>query len=120
VAPPVSVGPGTDYERRGLWLALVVGLVVVLRLGSPGFSIYGGQKLQVWLYIASSAALGLSLLLCLMLLVPDLRARLGPRFREERMVFSWAVGLFVLGLLITIAAGIEGAIDSLDEDTPFG
>jgi hypothetical protein len=108
------------YEPRSLWLALVVGLVVVLRLGSPGFSIYGGQDLQVWLYVASSVALGLSLLLCLLLLVPELRARLGPRFRDERGVFAWAVGLFVLGLLITIAAGIEAAIDSLDEDPPFG
>jgi hypothetical protein len=106
-----------DYERRSLWLALVVGLIVALR--PPRFATGGGQDLQIWLYVVSSAALGVSLLVCLLLLVPEVRERLGPRLRDERNVFAMAVAFFVLGLLITIVAGIESAIDLLDEDTPF-
>jgi membrane protease YdiL (CAAX protease family) len=114
----VSIAPrDSDYERRSLWLALAVGLVVVLR--PPRFATGPGQDLQIWLYVVSSAALGVSLLLCLLFLIPGVRERFGPRLRDERNVFAMAVAFFVLGLLITIVAGIESAIDLLDEDTPF-
>jgi hypothetical protein len=118
----VTVEPrgAQDYERRSVWLALAVGLAVILR--SPGFVGYGGDhhKFQVWAYVASLIAFGLSVCLCLLLLVPEVRARLGRRLREDRLAFVWALGLFVVGILITIVSFAELAIDSLDEDTPFG
>ncbi len=106
-----------DYERRSLWLTLAVGLAVILR--SPGFVAYGGQKFQTWAYVATLVAFGLSICLGLLVLVPELRGRLGRRFRDERTTFASAVGLFALGIVITIVAFVELAIDSLDEDTPF-
>jgi hypothetical protein len=109
-----------DYQQRGLWLGVAAALVIALGAGTPGFALYGGQTLQVWLYVASRVALALSLVLCVLLVVPDLRARLGNRFRSEPTVFGWAFALLVVALLISIISGIEGAIDSLDEDTPFG
>ena len=115
----MSVERGTDYERRGLWLGLAVGLVIGLGGGSTFFGYLGAHKLQIWLFVASRVALGLSLLLSLLLVAPELRARLGPRFRSEPRVFARAFGMFVLALLISIAAAIQGAIDSLDEDLPF-
>lgn len=115
----MSLERGTDYERRGLWLGLAVALVIALGGGGFGFTYFGDQKLQIWLFVASRMALGLSLLLSL-LVVPELRARLGARFRSEPRVFAWAFGLLVLALLISIAAAIQVAIDSLDEDLPLG
>jgi hypothetical protein len=109
-----------DYQQRGLWLGLAGALVIAFGGGSPGFAFYGGQQLQVWLYVASRVVLAFSLVLCLLLVVPDLRARLGDRFRSESTVFAWAFAFLVVALLISIVSGIEGAIDSLDEDTPFG
>jgi hypothetical protein len=106
-----------DYQRRGLWLGLAVALVIAL--GGGGFSYFAGGKVQVWLFVANRVALGLSLLLCLVLVVPELRARLGTRFRSEPTVFAWAFAALVLGLLLAIVSGIEAAIDSLDEDSPF-
>ena len=110
-----------DLERRSLWLALAVGLIVIFRSASPGFVYFGrGRDLQLWLSVASLIAFGLSLCLCLLLVVPELRARVGQRFRDRGLVFSWSFGLFILGMVITIAAAVEAAIDLLDEDTPFG
>jgi hypothetical protein len=112
-----------DHEGRGLWLALVAGLVTVFRAGARGFASVGGGghvDFQIWLYVLSLVAFGLSVCLCLLLVVPDLRARLGPRLREERPVFAWAFGLFVLGIALTVVAFAEGAIDSLDEESQFG
>ena len=108
-----------DYQQRGLWLGLAGALVIALGGGSLGV-FYGGHDLQVWLYVASRVALALSLFLCLLLVIPDLRARLGDRFRSEPTVFGWAFAFLVAALLISIISGIEAAIDSLDEDTPFG
>lgn len=112
--------PTRDYERRGLWLAFAVGFVVFSSRGVPGFLYGGGQRFQLVMYLASLVAFALCVCLCLLLVVPDLRARLGERFRDVAGVFSWAFGLFVLGLVITIVAYAVGAIDLLDEDTPFG
>jgi hypothetical protein len=111
-----------DYEGRSLWLALVAGLVLVFRAGARGFATAGGGghfDFQVWLYVLSLVAFGLCVLLCLPLAVPELRARLGPQL-HERPLFGWAFGLFALGIVLTVVAFAEGAIDSLDEDQPFG
>jgi hypothetical protein len=108
--------PDAGYERRSLWLGIAIALVVAWR--GP-FAYFGDKDLQVWLYVASAVALGLSLVLCVLLIVPEFRARVLPQFRSERAMFSWAFALFVLGIVITIAAEIQGAIDSLDEDRPF-
>jgi hypothetical protein len=112
----VSVERGTDYERRALWLGLAVALIA--SFGSGG-AFFGDGDLQIWLFIASRVALGLSLLLSLLLVVPELRAPLGQRFRSQQRVFAWAFGLLVLALLIAIASSVEAAIDALDEDLPF-
>jgi hypothetical protein len=109
-----------NYERRSQTLALAVGLFIVLRSLSPVFFAGAGRDFQVWMYVASLLALALSLCLCLLLVVPELRARVGPRFQDEPRVFAWAFSLFVLATLVTVVANVEGAIDSLDEDTPFG
>jgi hypothetical protein len=34
-------------------------------------------------------------------------------------VFAWAFAFLALGVLLAIAAGIEAAIDALDEEVPF-
>ena len=107
--------PSADYSQRGLWLALVIALVVTF---GGGGAFYGGHEIQIWLYMASRVALGLSLLLCLLLVIPDLRARVGDRFRSERNVFALAFAVLVVALLISIASSIEGAIDALGEE-PF-
>jgi hypothetical protein len=55
-----------------------------------------------------------------LLVVPEWRARLGPRLRDERTAFMWAFGLFVLGIVLTVVAFAEGAIDSLGEENRLG
>jgi hypothetical protein len=113
--------PG-DYEGRALWLALVAGLVLVFRAGARGFALAGGTghvDFQIWMYVLSLVAFGVCVVLCLPLVVPELRAKLGPQFRDRRL-FSWAFGLFALGVVLTVVAFAEGAIDSLDENQPFG
>ena len=114
----MSVGPGTDYEGRGLWLGLAVAVVFALGGGAPGFSFFGDRDLQIWLFVASRIALGLSLVLGFLLVVPEVRRRLGQQFRSERTVFAWAFGFLVLAILISVVAAVEGAINSLDEDFP--
>ena len=109
----------SDHQRRALWLGVAVAVVIALG-GGGGFTYFGGGKLQVWFFVANRVALGLSLLLCLVLVVPELRSRLGARFRSEPTVFAWAFAALVLALLLAVASGIEAAIDSLDEDIPFG
>src|ERR671924_519867 len=107
----VERGDLHDYERRSLWLVLAVGLAVILR--NPGFVGYAGHKtFQIWTYVASLVAFGLSICLGLLLVIPELRARLG-RLRDEGLVFAWAAGLFALGIVITIVAFCQLAIDSL-------
>jgi hypothetical protein len=109
----------SDHQRRALWLGVAVAVVIALGGGGGGFTYFVGGKLHVWLFVANRVALGLSLLLCLVLVVPELRSRLGARFRSEPTVFAWAFAALVLALLLAIASGIEAAIDSLDEDLPF-
>jgi hypothetical protein len=111
-----------DYEGRGLWLALVAGLVLILRAGATGFSAFGRGHVdfQIWIYVLSLVAYGLCVCVCLLLVVPEWRAKLGPRLREERTAFMWAFGLFVLGIVLTVVAFAEGAIDSLGEENRFG
>ena len=70
--------------------------------------------------MTSRVALALSLLLCLLLVIPDLRMRLGDRFRSEPNVFGWAFAFLVAALLVSIVSSIEGAIGALGEDSPFG
>jgi hypothetical protein len=110
--------PPPDYQQRGLWLGLAGALVIA---SGGGGAFFGGHEIQIWLYVASRVALALSLVLCLLLVIPDLRTRLGDRFRSEPTVFGWAFTCLVGGILISIVSGIEGAIAALlDEDTPFG
>jgi hypothetical protein len=114
--------PPRDYEGRALWLGLVGGLVTVFRASSRGFSGLGGGHVdfQIWMYVLSLVAFGLSVALCVLLVVPEWRAKLGPRVREERPVYTWAFSLFVLGVVLTVIAFAEGAIDALDEENQFG
>jgi hypothetical protein len=112
----MSVEPGIDYERRGLWLGLAVAIVVALGVGRGSFGFFGNQDLQLWLFAASHVALGFSLILCLLLVVPELRTRLGPRFRSERGLFTWAFVFLVVALLIALVSGIEAALDALDDE----
>jgi heme A synthase len=116
----MSVEPGIDYERRGLWLGLAVALVIALGGVRGGFGFFGVEDLQLWLFAATHVALGLSLILCLLLVVPDLRIRLGPRFRSERGLFEWAFAFLVVALLIALVSGIEASLDAIDEERPFG
>jgi hypothetical protein len=116
----VSIAPrdSADYERRGLWVGLAAGLFLVF--GGTGFSFFGGPgDLQIWLFVANRLALGVSLLLCLALVVPELRARLGRRFGSEPTLFALAFAAMVAALLLLIASGIEEALDALDEERPF-
>jgi hypothetical protein len=115
----VSIGlrDSADYQRRALWVALAVGLFVAF--GGGGFGFFGGGDLQIWLFIANRLVFGLSLLLCLLLVVPELRARLGGPFRSEPGLFAWAFAALVVGLLLIIAGGIDAALDALDEERPF-
>jgi hypothetical protein len=109
--------PPVDYQQRGLWLAFAVALVIAF---GGGGQFFGSHEIQIWLYMASRVALALSLLLCLLLVVPDLRTRLGDRFRSGPTLFGWAFAFLVAALLISIVSSIEGAIDALGEDRPFG
>jgi hypothetical protein len=113
--------PPRDYEGRALWLGLVGGLVTVFRAGARGFVGLGGGHVdfQIWMYALSLVAFGLSVCLCLLLVVPEWRAKLGP-LRQERPVYGWAFALFVLGVVLTVVAFAEGAIDALDEEQQFG
>lgn len=114
--------PPRDYEGRALWLGLVGGLVTVFRAGARGFSGLGGGHVdfQLLMYVLSLVAFGLSVCLCLLLVVPEWRAKLGARLRQERSVYAWAFALFVLGVALTVIAFAEGAIDALGEENQFG
>jgi hypothetical protein len=112
-----------DFEGRALWLGLVGGLVTVFRASARGFSSLGGGghvDFQLVLYALSLVAFGLSVALCVLLVVPEWRAKLGPRVRQERPVYTWAFALFAVGVVLTVIAFVEGAIDALGEETQFG
>jgi hypothetical protein len=118
----VETRTSQDYEGRAFWLALVAGLVLVFRAGARGFALAGGSghvDFQIWMYVLSLVAFGVCVLLCLPLVIPELRAKLGPQLRDRRLS-AWAFGLFALGVVLTVVAFAEGAIDSLDEERQFG
>jgi hypothetical protein len=113
-------GAAPDYERRCLWLAVVTGVILVLR-GAPTYGfVLGSNDVQIWLFVASVIAFGLCIALCLPAVVPEVRARLRwPALREQQSLFKWAFVLFFVGLVITTAAYVEAAISSLDNPSPF-
>jgi drug/metabolite transporter (DMT)-like permease len=113
-------GAAPDYERRSLWLAVVTGLVLVLRGGPSSGFVYDPDDLQVWLFVASVVAFGLCVVLCLLAVVPEFRSRFRrPALREQPSLFKWAFVLFALGLVITCVAYVEASISSLDNPSPF-
>ena len=75
--------PPPDYQQRGLWLGLASAVVIAFGGGSLG-GFFGGGDLQVWFFVANRVALAISLLLCLLLVIPDLRARLGTTFAPNQ------------------------------------
>lgn len=111
-----------DYERRSLALAVAAGLILVLRGEGSFFSyVYGGRDIQIWLFVVSIVAFLLCVCLCLLAVVPEWRNRLPwNALREQSAVFTWAFGLFVLGVVLMGVGLAEAAIDARDRPNPFG
>jgi hypothetical protein len=117
---PSTASPA-DLERRAIWLAVAAAAVMVFRGGAGSFFSYGAPQhldRQLWLFIASTAAFGASVLLAGLVALPEYvayPARVATRWNPVRL-FGWALLLFVIGVVITAIAGIWAAADALGSD----
>jgi MFS family permease len=121
---PAAASPA-DIERRAVWLAVAAALVMVVRGGGGGFFAYSTPEhldRQLWFFIASTAALGASVLVAGLVALPEYLpavARIGARWGPRR-VFGWALLLFVAGVVIMAIAGIWSAADALGSNPSNG
>ena len=96
---------------------------MVVRGGGGSFFTYsapGHLDRQLWFFIASTAALGASVLLAGLVALPEYvayPARIATRWNPARL-FGWALLLFVVGVVIMAIAGIWSAADALG-NSPF-
>ncbi len=111
--------PDPTLEWRALGLIATTALVVVFRGGIAGY-VFGVHRGLLAVHIASLVAFVAAVLLALFAIAPDRFTPARLRGREPSERFFAAVVCFVVGFVLTAVAYTWAALDTLDNEGPFG
>jgi hypothetical protein len=103
-----------DVERRSLVIALASAFALVW---SPFFRYgIGIGNPEIVMFVVTTLALGLSVILASLVIVPRIASRLLPaRYREREVLFEAAVAGFVIGIVVMAAQAVELAVRAFGE-----